>query len=285
MTTVAPPIELVPERGPRARLSERDLGRLAEAVHAAAGITLGPEKRTMIEARLAKLARRTHRPLAALLREIEQDRDGPAMSDLLDVLTTNYTSFFREADHFAWLTDRWLPAAVAERRPLGVWCAAAATGEEPCSLAISLHEGAERLGATPPTLHATDISRRALEVATAGVYPAGHVATMDPARVRRWFQRGVGARDGWVRVKRELASAIAYGRHNLLEGAPVRGLDLIFLRNVLIYFDDATQTRVLENMYEALSPGGYLVIGHAENVRRLRHRFVMRTHTLLEKAP
>lgn len=280
MTTVAPSATSAAGH----RLSERDLGRLAEAVHAAAGITLGPEKRVMIEARLAKLSRRTQRPLSALLNEIEHDRDGSAMSDLLDVLTTNYTSFFREADHFTWLTETWLPAAVRQRRPLDIWCAAAATGEEPCSLAISLHEAAERLGVTPPgPIRATDISRRALEVASAGVYPAGHVSTLEPHRVRRWFQRGVGPRDGWIRVKRELAAAIAYGRHNLLEPAPARGLDLIFLRNVLIYFDDKTQAQVLGRMYEALAPGGFLVIGHAENVRRLQHRFVMRTHTLLER--
>lgn len=281
--TTAVPVVAAPGRP---RLSERDLGRLADAVHAAAGISLGPEKRVMIEARLAKLSRRTNRPLADLLKEIEHDRDGAAMADLLDVLTTNYTSFFREADHFAWLTEHWLPTAVRQRRPLDVWCAAAATGEEPCSLAITLLEGAERLDITPPAaIHATDISRRALEVASAGIYPASHVAGMDAGRVRRWFQRGVGSRAGWVRVKRDLASAISYGRHNLLEPPPFRDLDLVFLRNVLIYFDDPTQTRVLDRMYEALAPGGFLVIGHAENVRRLKHRFAMRTHTILEKRP
>ncbi len=276
----------VADKAGRPRLSERDLGMLAAAVHAAAGITLGPDKRTMVEARLAKLVRRTQRPLSALLSEIEHDRDGPAMADLLDVLTTNYTSFFRESDHFDWLANTWLPNAVRQRRPLNLWCAAAATGEEPCSLTMTVHETAERLGITPPAvIHATDISRRALEVATAGVYPDGHVASLDPARVKRWFQRGVGARSGWVRVKRELAGAISYGRHNLLDTAPFRGLDLIFLRNVLIYFDDPTQTRVLERMHEALAPGGFLVIGHAENVRRLSHRFAVRTHTTLEKLP
>lgn len=282
MTTAIP----ILATGGRPKLSERDLGRLADAVHAAAGISLGPEKRVMIEARLAKLSRRTNRPLADLLKEIEHDREGAAMADLLDVLTTNYTSFFREADHFAWMAEQWLPAAVRRRRPLDVWCAAAATGEEPCSLAMTLLESAERLGITPPAaIQATDISRRALEVATAGIYPASHVAGMEAGRVRRWFQRGVGARDGWVRVKRELATAIHYDRHNLLEPPPFRDLDLVFLRNVLIYFDDPTQTRVLERMYQALSPGGFLVIGHAENVRRLKHRFVMRTHTVLEKKP
>ena len=99
MTTVIPTVTT----GTRPKLSERDLGRLADAVHAAAGISLGPEKRVMIEARLAKLSRRTNRPLADLLKEIEHDREGAAMADLLDVLTTNYTSFFREADHFAWM--------------------------------------------------------------------------------------------------------------------------------------------------------------------------------------
>jgi chemotaxis protein methyltransferase CheR len=166
-----------------------------------------------------------------------------------------------------------------------VWCAASATGEEPYSLVMCLHEAAERLGVTPPaTIRATDISRRALEIASAGVYPASHVARMDPARLRRWFQRGVGAQDGWVRVKRPLTSGVTFSRHNLLEPPPFRGLDLVFLRNVLIYFDDATQTQVLARMHEALAPGGFLVLGHAENIRRLHHGFVVHNHTLLERA-
>ena len=268
---------------PRVGLSDTQLARLVAAVHATAGISLGPEKREMIEARLAKLARRTNRPLKALLAELERDQDGPAMADFLDVLTTNYTSFFREPTHFHWLAEQWLPRALAEHRPIAVWCAAAATGEEPCSLAMTLLEASAQLGIVPPTIQATDISRRALEVATAGVYPESHLATMEPARVRRWFQRGVGGRSGWVRVRRELQSAIAYGRHNLLEPPPFRGLDLIFLRNVLIYFDDRTQAQVLARMREALVPGGFLVIGHAENVRRLSQGFVMHGHTILER--
>jgi chemotaxis protein methyltransferase CheR len=266
------------------KLKDSDLGRLAAAVHAAAGITLGPEKRTMIEARLAKLARRTQRPLADLLAEIDHDREGEAMANLLDVLTTNYTSFFREPQHFGWLAETWLPAAIAARRSTEVWCAASATGEEPYSLVMCLHEAAARLGlGAPSSIRATDISRRALEVAAAGIYPATHVDTMDRGRLRKWFQRGVGEQAGWVRVKRELASSVSFSRHNLLDEPPFQGLGLIFLRNVLIYFDDATQTQVLARMHQALAPGGFLVIGHAENVGRLRHGFTMHGHTVLER--
>jgi chemotaxis protein methyltransferase CheR len=268
----------------RPRLGDRQLGQLVDAIRSAAGIALGLEKREMIEARLAKLARRSDRPLESILREIEHDHDGPAMADLLDVLTTSYTAFFREPDHFDWLARVWLPRAAAARRPLAIWCAAAATGEEPCSIAMTVHEAAAELGVAPPAvIHATDISRRALEIATAGIYPETHLAAMEPAQVKRWFQRGVGGKRGWVRARRELAGAIEYRRHNLLDPAPLRGLDLIFLRNVLIYFDDATQERVLERMREALVPGGFLVIGHAENVRRLGHGFVMHGHTILER--
>ncbi|MCE9574673.1 MAG: protein-glutamate O-methyltransferase CheR [Deltaproteobacteria bacterium] len=262
-------------------LSDRDLTQLAQVIHARAGITLGPEKRTMIEARLAKLVRKTGRAIGDVLRRLETDDD--VMDDLLNVLTTNYTTFFRESQHFTWLVDSWLAPRKAARL-LRVWCAACATGEEAYSLAITLREGVEKLN-SPATveLAASDLSLRALDVAKAGVYPGGHVASMDPARVRRWFQRGVGSSDGTIKVKPELRNPIRFGRHNLLATAPFEGLDLIFLRNVLIYFDDPTQAQVIANMRSALAPGGFLVVGHAENVRRMSTGFRLHGHTILEK--
>lgn len=262
-------------------LSDRHLERLAQIVHAQAGITLGVEKRTMIEARLAKYVRSTGRPIEGILAALESEDRDRVLDDLLDVLTTNFTSFFREAAHFDWLANTWYGP---QRRAARVWCAAAATGEEPYSLAIALGEAAAQHGMLfGVELHATDLSRRALEVARLGIYPGSHVESLDRARVRRWFQRGVNAQDGTVRVKRELRDAITFARHNLLDPPPFEGLDLIFLRNVMIYFDDETQAQVLAHMHGALARGGMLVVGHAENVRRLTHGFRMHSHTILEK--
>jgi chemotaxis protein methyltransferase CheR len=277
-------VALAPAAAPTARLSDRDLQRLMAVVHRHAGIALGPEKRVMIEARLAKLARRSTRSLSELISAAEAEPEGPVMNDLLDVLTTNYTSFFREPAHFAWLADTWLPAMVRRRKPLRVWCAAAATGEEPYSLAITLREGLERAGVDLPLeLWCTDVSRRALAVAVAGVYPAGHVQNLDPMRRRRWFRRGVGDAAGRVRVSPELAKVPTFARHNLLDPPPWSSVDLIFLRNVMIYFDDATQARLLATLHGALAPDGFLVVGHAENVRRLVRGFRMHGHSILEK--
>lgn len=269
---------------PSERLSERDLQRLMAVVHRHAGIALGPEKRVMIEARLGKLARRTTQSLHELIGAAEAEPDGPVMNDLLDVLTTNYTSFFREPAHFAWMADTWLPTMVRRRRPLRVWCAAAATGEEPYSLAITLREGLEQAGVDLPVeLWCTDVSRRALAVAVAGVYPASHVQNLDPMRRRRWFLRGVGASEGRVRVNPELARMTTFARHNLLDPPPWTQVDLIFLRNVMIYFDDATQAKLLATLHGALAEHGFLVVGHAENVRRLVRGFRMHGHSILEK--
>ena len=285
MTALAqPPVRT--DATPAVRLSDRDLQRLAALVHRHAGINLGPEKRVMIEARLAKLVRRRQRPVPELIGEVEREPDGEVMADLLDVLTTNYTAFFREAAHFAWLASTWIPLVVRRRRPVRVWCAAAATGEEPYSLAIALREGFEAANVEfQVELVCTDLSNRALAVARAGVYPATHVAGLDAARTRRWFQRGVGASDGTVRVKPELARLVQFSRHNLLDEPPWREVDLIFLRNVMIYFDDPTQARVLETLRSALTVGGFLVVGHAENVRRLSRGYRMHGHTILERAP
>lgn len=266
------------------RLSERELQRLGAVVYRHAGISLGAEKRVMIEARLSKLVRRSGRSVRDLIDAVEHDPDGAVMADMLDVLTTNYTSFFREPAHFTWLETTWLPNMLRQRRGLRVWCAAAATGEEPYSLAITLREGLERAEVEVPIdFLCTDLSRRALAVAKAGVYPASHLDGLPPARTRRWFQRGVGTSVGQVRVRSELTRMLRLARHNLLEEPPMVELDLIFLRNVLIYFDDETQARVLATLRGALVPGGYLVVGHAENVRRLIRGFRMHGHTILEK--
>lgn len=263
----------------QAALTDHALSRLAAIVHERAGITLGPEKREMIEARLAKLVRRTGRPIATLVRDLERDDGGEVMDDLLDVLTTNFTSFFREQPHFDWLA-RWF----GTRRSARVWCAACATGEEAYSLAITLHEASARANVLYGVeLHATDLSRRALGLAQRGVYPSTLVDNLDRGLVHRWFQRGVGEQSGLVRAKRELRDGIRFGRHNLLDEPPLEQVDVIFLRNVMIYFDDPTQARVIARMREALVPGGFLVVGHAENVRRLAHGFAMHGHTILEK--
>lgn len=264
-------------------LSSRRISQLAALVHAHAGITLGEDKRPMIEARLAKYVRRTGRTIDALIDEIERAnnaQDGSLLDELIDVLTTNFTSFFREVQHFEWL-GRHLEQ---HRKPARIWCAACATGEEAYSLAMTIREANERVGAFyASSLFASDLSRNALEVARRGIYPQTHLASMMPDRVHRWFQRGVGERSGTVRVKNELRDIITFSRHNLLEAPPHDQLDVVFLRNVMIYFDDTTTARVLEHMHEALVPGGFLVVGHAENVRHLARGFRLHGHTLLEK--
>lgn len=260
-------------------LSTRRISHLAAMVHAHAGISLGQEKRSMIEARIAKYLRRTGRSIDALIDGIDAE-DSVILDELIDVLTTNFTSFFREVQHFEWL-DGWL---AARRRPARVWCAACATGEEVYSIAITIREVTERLGVFySSSVFASDLSRNALEIAKRGIYPQTHLAAMSPERVRRWFQRGVGERGGTVRVKNELRDLVTFSRHNLLEAPPHDSLDVIFLRNVMIYFDDETTARTLELMHQSLAPGGFLVVGHAENVRHLARGFRLHGHTLLEK--
>lgn len=260
-------------------LSDRRLSHLAAMVHAHAGISLGHEQRSMIEARLAKYLRRTGRSVEALVAGIDGE-SSEMLDELIDVLTTNFTSFFREVQHFDWF-GRWL---TERRKPARIWCGACATGEEAYSLAITMREVNENLGQLyASSLYASDLSRNALATAQRGIYPRTHLAALNPDRVRRWFQRGVGDHDGTVRVKGELRDLVTFTRHNILEPPPHDALDVIFLRNVMIYFDDETAIRVIEHMRSALAPGGYLVVGHAENVRHLARGFQLHGHTLLEK--
>ena len=243
--------------------SARDFTRVRELIYQRAGISLHAGKQAMVYSRLSRRLRETgHQSFADYLQMLESRGDGHEWQEFVNCLTTNLTSFFREEHHFAELAHE----LAQRRRPgLRLWCNAASTGEEPYSIAMV---AAEALGTSHGmTLLATDIDTNVLATAARGVY-AADARGLSPERLRAHFLRGKGANSGFIRVKPELARSITFRTHNLIDERWSLGesFDIVFCRNVMIYFDQPTRERLVRRFAELLVPGGYLCIGHSESI-------------------
>jgi chemotaxis protein methyltransferase CheR len=235
----------------------------------------------MVYSRLSRRLRDTgHRSFGAYLQALEQTGSDSEWQQFVNCLTTNLTAFFREDHHFHALAE---DLKARGTQPLRIWCNAASTGEEPYSIAMTV---AESLGAgARAALLATDIDTQVLATARAGVYEAG-ARGLSPERLKRHFLRGTGANAGRMRVKPELARLIEFRPFNLMTpqwstlGEP---FDIVFCRNVMIYFDAATQRQVLQRMHRVMRPGGLLYVGHSENFTDARELFRLRGKTIYER--
>ncbi|NMK50450.1 CheR family methyltransferase [Achromobacter sp. Bel] len=261
---------------------DADFSRVRKMIHARAGISLGAHKREMVYSRLARRLRALGRQdFGSYLDQLENQPDAAEWEDFVNALTTNLTAFFRESHHFPILAD------FAQKRggPVSVWCCAASTGEEPYSIAMTL---VEAMGprASACTVLATDIDTNVLNRARAAVYPAERVAKMEEERLRRFFLKGRGANAGQVRVRPEIAGMVRYETLNLLapSWAINEKFDVIFCRNVMIYFDKPTQAKILERFVPLLKPGGLLFAGHSENFTYISRDFRLRGQTVYECA-
>lgn len=241
-------------------LSPQTCRRLVGWFHEVSGIHLPEGKRTLVASRLRKrLAALRLNSFDAYCDYLEQQDDGGERQQLIDLLTTNETYFFREAAHFDLLVrllkQRALPS------PLRAWSAACSSGEEVYSLAMTLSEHAP--GGWD--ILATDLSTRVLHRARQGLYSAQRLEALPPGYLQRYFLKGSGRYEGMILVDRPLRARVRVAQHNLLHDAGKLGrFDLIFLRNVLIYFDAAAKQHILERILAQLEPGGYLFLGHAE---------------------
>lgn len=254
-------------------LSRREFEAIRRLAYERFGLDLKPGKEELVSARLGKKVREgSFSSYREYLDFVVADRSGEALVSLIDALTTNFTSFFREQAHFEFLKNRALPE-LRQRDSIEIWCAASSTGEEPYSLAFTLLD--ELAGASRPSVRilATDISTRALESARAAVYPAERFEQQPAAWLRKYLLRGEGQWKGHYRVKPEVRKLVTFDRLNLIE--PIshrRAFHLIFCRNVMIYFDKPTQEAVVNKLTDWLEPGGYLFVGHAESLTGIRHR-------------
>ena len=260
-----------------------DFERVRKLIYARAGISLHDGKRAMVYSRLSRRLRETgHRSFRDYLQWLESatGADGEQeWQQFINCLTTNLTSFFREEHHFHALAET---LAASPNKAPRIWCNAASTGEEPYSIVMVL---AEVLGErTQARLMASDIDTKVLATARRGVYSAD-ARGLSPERLKRHFLRGTGSNAGQIRVKPELGKLVDFKPFNLMTphwsmGEP---FDMVFCRNVMIYFDHATQRKVLERIHGLMKPGGLLYVGHSENFTDARDLFVLRGKTIYQR--
>lgn len=261
--------------------TDADFSRVKALIYQRAGISLHDGKHAMVYSRLSRRLRETgYNSFSEYLGWLES-HDGQEWQEFVNALTTNLTSFFRESHHFEIFANhlRSRPAG----SPWSVWCSAASTGEEPYSIVMT---ALETLGANAPfKLTASDIDSRVLATAAQGVYRLESAKSLSNERLQRFFMRGKGGNAGMARVKPELPRMIDFISVNLIrDDWPFREpFDVVFCRNVMIYFDAPTQRRVLERIHRVLKPGGMLFVGHAENFSESRDLFTLRGKTVYER--
>lgn len=255
----------------RESMSDKEFHALAEFIHTECGIKLPPAKKTMLEARLQKRLRILGLDSYKAYSE-HLFSPGGAESELIhliDAVTTNTTDFFREPRHFEYLDDTVLPEWRARRSgpEFRVWSAGCSTGMEPYTLSIVLSEFAARVPDFRFSILATDISTQVLEKAMRGIYAEDQVRAVPESLKRKYFLRSKDRSRGLVRMAPELRRAVAFRHLNFMEKFAVREkMDVIFCRNVIIYFDKPTQENLLRRLASCLAPGGHLFIGHSESL-------------------
>jgi len=262
---------------------DRDFARVRTLIYERAGISLHEGKQAMVYSRLSRRLRDTgHASFESYLHWLESggpNQNQQEWQEFVNCLTTNLTSFFREEHHFHALAE-WLKARGSQ--PTRIWCCAASTGEEPYSLAITV---AENLGLHAPVkILCSDIDTNVLTTASRGVYDST-ARGLSPQRLRSFFLKGKGAKEGSIRVKPELARFIEFKPFNLMQTHWQLGesFDAVFCRNVMIYFDAPTQRKVLERIHQVMKPGGKLFVGHSENFTDSRDLFLLQGKTIYDK--
>jgi chemotaxis protein methyltransferase CheR len=252
-----------------------DFRRVREMIYARAGISLSEAKQDMVYSRLARRLRSLKiQAFADYLDALEADAESPEWEAFVNALTTNLTSFFRESHHFVTLAELLRARRVASRDRIMLWSSAASTGEEPYSIAMTAVETFGTM--TPPvTILATDIDTQVLETAEQGVYALEKVQNLSTERLKRFFKRGSGSREGYVKVNDSLRALISFRQINLLDAQwPLRGpMDAIFCRNVMIYFDKPTQRDILSKMRPLIGQDGLLFCGHSESFQHATDLF------------
>ena len=248
-------------------MSPQDYEHFCELLKARSGIDLGPDKAYLLESRLGSVAGTAgHASVAALLRALRTAPEEKVVEAAVDAMTTNETFFFRDNTPFDALRKHVLPELAKSRagQPVRIWSAACSTGQEPYSLAMVLREEAPRYPGLKVDILGSDLSERVLQKARSGVYSQFEIQRGLPIQLlMRYFEETTGG----FRAKPELREMVRWRRQNLLSSLKLMGqFDVVFLRNVLIYFDRATKARVLEEVASVTAPGGYLVLGAAETV-------------------
>lgn len=275
-----------------ANMNNREFERFSAFIYDKVGIKLPSAKKTMLEARLQKrlkvLAIDSFEAYSDFVFSAEGQR--AELVHLIDVVTTNKTDFFREPSHFDYLTKIALPAIIqsrgdCRRQPLRIWSAGCSSGEEPYTMAMVLSEFAEERNDFSFAILASDISTRILNTAKTAVYPEDRVDTVVPNFKKKYLLRSRDRSRSLIRICPQLRAQITFRRINFMDEdlGVADMMDVIFCRNVVIYFDKETQQRLMRKFYQQLRPGGYLFLGHSETLNGLDVDFKAVASTVYRK--
>jgi chemotaxis protein methyltransferase CheR len=253
-------------------LKPGEFDKISQLAYQHFGVDLRQGKQALVEARIGKKLRELNMTSFQVYYDyVTNDSTGNALQTMVDVLTTNHTSFFREPRHFDLLQNTIIPA-LQSRPQINIWSAACSSGEEPYSIAMTLLETNRELALAKVKIRASDISNRVLEVAKSGIYSAERVDKIPNELLHRYMLKGQRAAANNFRFKNEVRNMIAFERLNLMEPLPADyRCSVIFCRNIMIYFDKQTQESLVQRLTQNLEDGGYLFIGHSETLNAIQH--------------
>lgn len=259
--------------------TDRDFDCLRQLVGRRTGIVLSDAKRDMVYSRLARRLRQLKLDSFARYCELIQDETANAdeMVQLTNAITTNLTSFFREAHHFDFLREQVIPELRREHaadKRIRLWSSACSTGEEPYSIAITLRQAMADLHGWDARILATDLDTNVLSTAQQAIYKDERIEGLSHEVRKHWFLKGKSAQGGMVRARDELRELITFRQLNLMHDWPFKGpFDAVFCRNVVIYFNQDTQRQLIDRIADHMTPGGYLFMGHSETLHNISNRF------------
>lgn len=267
--------------------SDADFQCLQKLVAHHTGISLSDSKRDLVYGRLSKRLRslgfeRFDQYIALL----NNDPDAE-LEHFTNAITTNLTSFFREKHHFEYLAEHIVPVLLDRYRTTGrirIWSAGCSTGEEPYSLAMTLRETIADIDKLDIRILATDLDSNVVRTAANGIYPLSSIKGLDKQYCRRWLRRGTGSHEGMARVIPEIQNLVAFRQLNLMQEWPMQGpFDVIFCRNVVIYFDKETQRKLFDRFANIMHTDGHLIIGHSETLNSCCDRFKLIDKTIYKR--
>jgi chemotaxis protein methyltransferase CheR len=261
------------------KFTDSHFNHLRKLVVERTGINLSEAKRELVYGRLSRRLRKLGIDSFGKYYQLLRQGHKEELEQFTNAITTNLTSFFREPHHFDYLAQTVVPELMDKKNRvvhprLRIWCAGCSSGEEAYSIAMVLKETIVDIDGIDAKILATDLDSNVLAIGRAAVYDQERVEGLSKQRLKRWFLRGSGKNDGMVKVVPELRELIRFHQLNLMHDWPMRGLfDVIFCRNVVIYFDKATQKVLFDRCADILEPNGHLFVGHSENLFKIADRF------------
>lgn len=268
-------------------LSDAQFKQIRKLVYEYTGINLSEGKKDMIYSRLARRLRQLNLDQFSDYLNLLADAEGDEIGDFMNSVTTNLTAFFREMHHFEYLKNELVPQLMkinSDTRRIRIWSAGCSTGEEPYSIAITMKEAIPERAGWDVKILATDLDTNVLATASRGVYGQDRIEGIHQDMLKRWFLKGKGEQAGMVRVRPELRDMIMFKPLNLMQDWPVKpGIDILFCRNVVIYFDKETQRVLFDRYANTLADHGQMFIGHSETLYKVSERFKLLGKTVYQK--